>query len=114
MEDRRASIFAREGKEFPGATYKEVVLEPAYEQAKQTLLPAMLAANRAHLIMLVEQDLPEFIVAGHEIMLNRLHTNVKYCAVYCTKLCVQNCSSVFAFPRNHLCSSNHLICRGES
>ncbi len=57
MEDDRASIFAREGQEFPGATYKEVVLEPAYENAKQTLLPAMLAASRAHLIMLVEQDL---------------------------------------------------------
>ena len=57
MEDDRASIFAREGQEFPGATYKEVVLEPAYENAKRELLPAMLAANRAHLIMLVEQNL---------------------------------------------------------
>ena len=57
MEEDRASIFAREGQEFPGATYREVVLEPAYENAKRELLPAMLAANRAHLIMLVEQSL---------------------------------------------------------
>jgi argininosuccinate lyase len=57
LEDDRASIFAREGQVFPGATYREVVLEPAYENAKRELLPAMLAANRAHLIMLVEQNL---------------------------------------------------------
>jgi argininosuccinate lyase len=57
LEENRATIFAREGQEFPGATYKEVVLEPAYENAKRVLLPAMLAANRAHLIMLVEQNL---------------------------------------------------------
>ena len=57
MEDNRASIFAREGLEFPGAIYKEVVLEPAYENAKRELLPALLAANKAHLVMLVEQKL---------------------------------------------------------
>jgi argininosuccinate lyase len=57
LEDDRASIFAREGQVFPGATYREVVLDPAYENAKRELLPAMLAANRAHLIMLVEQNL---------------------------------------------------------
>ena len=57
MEDDRASIFAREGLEFPGAIYKEVVLEPAYENAKRELLLALLAANKAHLVMLVEQNL---------------------------------------------------------
>ena len=36
--DDRESIFASEGREFPGATYKEVVLEPAYEGAKRNLL----------------------------------------------------------------------------
>ncbi len=55
--ENRDSIFAREGRGFPGATYREVVLEPAYENAKRKLLPAMLAANEAHLIMLVEQNL---------------------------------------------------------
>ncbi len=64
MEDDRASIFAREGRVFPGATYREVVLEPAYENAKRALLPAMLAANRAHLIILVEQNLVSRKVAN--------------------------------------------------
>lgn len=53
MNDRE-SILAREGRGFPGATYKEVVLEPAYESAKRNLLDAMLAADKAHLIMLAE------------------------------------------------------------
>ena len=55
--DYRESILAGEGGRFPGATYKEVVLEPAYEQAKHNLLDAMLAANKAHLIMLFERGL---------------------------------------------------------
>ena len=55
--ESRDSILAREGSSFPGATYREVVLEPAYENAKRHLLSAMLAAHRAHLIVLVEQDL---------------------------------------------------------
>jgi argininosuccinate lyase len=55
--DDRESILAHEGKGFPGATYKEVVLEPAYESAKHNLLGAMLAANKAHLIMLAERGL---------------------------------------------------------
>jgi argininosuccinate lyase len=55
--DSRESILDREGRSFPGATYREIVLEPAFENARRELLPAMLAANKAHLIMLVEQDL---------------------------------------------------------
>src|SRR5215218_887764 len=55
--DDRESILANEGRGFPGATYKEVVLEPAYENAKHNLLDAMLAANKAHLIMLAERGL---------------------------------------------------------
>jgi argininosuccinate lyase len=54
--ENQDSILAREGGRFPGATYKEVVLRPAYENAKRELLPAMIAANKAHLIMLVEQN----------------------------------------------------------
>ncbi len=54
--ENQDSILAREGGRFPGATYKEVVLGPAYENAKRELLPAMIAANKAHLIMLVEQN----------------------------------------------------------
>ncbi len=55
--DGREPIFDREGRSFPGATYREVILAPAYENARRELLPAMLAANRAHLIMLVERGL---------------------------------------------------------
>jgi argininosuccinate lyase len=64
LEENRASTFAREGRVFPGATYRKVVLEPAYKNAKRELLPAMLAANRAHLIMLVEQNLVSRKVAN--------------------------------------------------
>ncbi len=53
----REEIFAREGRSFPGATYREIVLEPVYGNARSRLLPAMLAANRAHAIMLAEQGL---------------------------------------------------------
>jgi argininosuccinate lyase len=55
--DGRESTFDREGRSFPGATYREVVLGPTYENARSNLLAAMLAANKAHLIMLVERDL---------------------------------------------------------
>jgi argininosuccinate lyase len=55
--DQREAIFAEEGSSFPGATYKETVLEHAYDNAKRNLLDAMMAANKAHLIMLAEQDL---------------------------------------------------------
>lgn len=46
-----------EGDVFPGRTYAEVVLEPAYEQAKKELLGPMIAISKAHLIMLEEQRL---------------------------------------------------------
>ncbi|MED4229064.1 argininosuccinate lyase [Neobacillus cucumis] len=53
----RKSILNKEGQKFPGHTYSEVVLAPAYEHAKQTLLEPMIAVHKAHLIMLVEQEL---------------------------------------------------------
>ncbi|WP_066255882.1 argininosuccinate lyase [Neobacillus drentensis] len=53
----KESIFEKEGRKFPGATYSEVVLAPAYEHAKHTLLEPMLAVHKAHLIMLVKQGL---------------------------------------------------------
>jgi argininosuccinate lyase len=46
-----------EGDSFPGKTYAEAVLEPAYDQAKQELLLPMIAVHKAHLIMLLEQGL---------------------------------------------------------
>jgi argininosuccinate lyase len=42
---------------FPGKTYAEVVLSPAYDHAKEELLSPMMAINKAHLIMLWEQSL---------------------------------------------------------
>ncbi|NRD77935.1 argininosuccinate lyase [Bacillus sp. BRMEA1] len=50
-------IFLNEGHHFPGKTYTEVVLKPAYDEAKLHLLEPMMAINKAHLIMLVEQGL---------------------------------------------------------
>lgn len=46
-----------EGNTFPGRTYVEAVLEPAYRQAQQELLLPMLAVHKAHLVMLLEQGL---------------------------------------------------------
>jgi len=42
---------------FPGKTYAEVVLSPAYDHAKVELLSPMMEINKAHLIMLWEQSL---------------------------------------------------------
>lgn len=42
---------------FPSQTYAEIVLEPAYNQARQHLLNPMMAVNKAHLIMLLEQHI---------------------------------------------------------
>ncbi|UUZ90358.1 argininosuccinate lyase [Paenibacillus sp. P25] len=42
---------------FPGKTYAEVVLTPAYDQAKKEPLAPMVAIHKAHLIMLREQNL---------------------------------------------------------
>ena len=53
----RDPILAEEGSVFPAVTYRETVLEHAYDNAKRYLLDAMLAANQAHLIMLAEQGL---------------------------------------------------------
>ncbi|WP_026684304.1 argininosuccinate lyase [Heyndrickxia coagulans] len=53
----KSDILKQEGSIFPGATYAEVVLAPAYENAKRYLLEPMIAIHKAHLIMLVEQKL---------------------------------------------------------
>ncbi|NRF92019.1 argininosuccinate lyase [Paenibacillus frigoriresistens] len=53
----RENLMSSEGTSFPGKTYTEVVLEPAFNEAKEHLLGPMMAINKAHLIMLVEQGL---------------------------------------------------------
>lgn len=55
--NRIQKILKQEGFKFPGTTYSEVVLEPAFENAKKQLLNPMLEINHAHLVMLVEQNL---------------------------------------------------------
>ncbi|SFU51391.1 argininosuccinate lyase [Alicyclobacillus macrosporangiidus] len=60
----KSDIFAREGRTFPGRTYAEVVLAPAYEQAKVHLLTPMLQIHQAHLVMLAEQGLVSRADAG--------------------------------------------------
>nr|BBH87385.1 argininosuccinate lyase [Thermosporothrix sp. COM3] len=52
-----------EGDRFPGKTYAEVVLEPAFNEAKRHLLAPMMAIHKAHLIMLYEQGLLTFAEA---------------------------------------------------
>ncbi|PKG21581.1 argininosuccinate lyase [Niallia nealsonii] len=54
---QKEQIFQKEGHHFPGKTYTETVLEPAYDEAKVHLLKPMMAINKAHLIMLTEQQL---------------------------------------------------------
>lgn len=53
----RNQIVQEEGHTFPGKTYMEVVLAPAYDEAKRYLLEPMMAIHKAHLIMLNEQQL---------------------------------------------------------
>ncbi|WP_282940867.1 argininosuccinate lyase [Paenibacillus sp. RC67] len=53
----REELLRVEGASFPGKTYAEVVLEPAFNEAKNQLLDPMMAINKAHLIMLKERGL---------------------------------------------------------
>ncbi|WHX98420.1 argininosuccinate lyase [Neobacillus sp. DY30] len=55
----REKIIKKEGTIFPSKTYTSMVLEPAYDEAKQQFLDSMVEIHQAHLIMLVEQGLVE-------------------------------------------------------
>ncbi|MFT4416346.1 argininosuccinate lyase [Fredinandcohnia humi] len=55
----RDEIIEKEGTAFPSKTYTSMVLEPAYNEAKQQLLDSMIEIHNSHLIMLVEQGLVE-------------------------------------------------------
>ncbi|MDQ0970622.1 argininosuccinate lyase [Neobacillus niacini] len=50
-------ILKKEGTTFPSKTYTSMVLEPAYNEAKQQFIDSMVEIHHAHLIMLVEQGL---------------------------------------------------------
>lgn len=55
----RERIIDREGTHFPSKTYTSMVLEPAYNEAKQHFIDSMVDIHFAHLIMLVEEGLVE-------------------------------------------------------
>ena len=51
-----------EGAEFPSKTYRKMVLQPAYDEAKKYFLHSMIQIHAAHLKMLEEQG----IVSGSD------------------------------------------------
>lgn len=53
----KEDVFAAEGTQFPGVSYTQTVLSPAYDNAKDKLISPMLAIHKAHLMMLVEQSI---------------------------------------------------------
>jgi argininosuccinate lyase len=53
----RADIQARDGLVFPGASYVDAVLRPAYDAAKSVLLGDMMDLHRAHLVMLRQRGI---------------------------------------------------------
>ncbi len=57
VSTHKQKILEREGKQFPAKTYKNLVLEPAYNQAKSNSVRPMLQIHFAHLIMLVEEGI---------------------------------------------------------
>lgn len=57
FQDEVGRINEREGSRFPSFSYRQVVLEPAYDEAKKQLLTSMMQIHIAHLKMLEEQKL---------------------------------------------------------
>ncbi|MBD1383413.1 argininosuccinate lyase [Metabacillus arenae] len=53
----RKRIIETEGETFPSKSYTAMVLQPAYNEAKQNFLKSMLQIHTAHLVMLEEQGL---------------------------------------------------------
>lgn len=57
MEKMRKEIIEQDGSRFPARSFTALVLKPAYDNARDHLLGAMMEVNRAQLIMLSEQGL---------------------------------------------------------
>ncbi len=57
FQDYRNRINAEEGIQFPSNSYRQMVLQPAYNEARQHFLEAMVQIHIAHLKMLEEQKL---------------------------------------------------------
>lgn len=56
-EEMKERVGLEDGEKFPAKSFTELVLKPAYDNAKEKLLPPMMEVNYAHLIMLYEQKL---------------------------------------------------------
>lgn len=57
FQDFRNQINAEEGIQFPSNSYRQMVLQPAYDEARKHFLDAMIQIHIAHLKMLEEQKL---------------------------------------------------------
>jgi len=56
-DEMMKKLLEKEGAVFPSLTYKKMVIEPAYDSAKQNFVDYMMQINIAHLVMLNEQGL---------------------------------------------------------
>ncbi|WP_407656753.1 argininosuccinate lyase [Lysinibacillus yapensis] len=57
FQDFKSQIIEREGTLFPSSSYRQMVLQPAYDEAKKHFLKSMVHIHIAHLKMLEEQQL---------------------------------------------------------
>ncbi len=57
LQDYKSRINELEGDQFPSNSYRQMVLQPAYEEAKKHFLHSMIQIHIAHLKMLEEQQL---------------------------------------------------------
>ena len=57
FQDFRKRIDEEEGIQFPSNSYRQMVLQPAYDEARKHFLDAMIQIHIAHLKMLQEQNL---------------------------------------------------------
>lgn len=57
MEEYKKRVNRIEGTDFPSKTYREMVLQPAYDEAKKHFLHSMIQIHIAHLKMLEEQGI---------------------------------------------------------
>lgn len=57
FHEYRSRIHEYEGTQFPSNSYRKIVLQPAYEEAKKHFLKSMVQIHIAHLKMLEEQQL---------------------------------------------------------
>lgn len=53
-ETLREETLRQDGAQFPAKSFTALVLKPAYDNAREHLLGAMMEVNRAQLIMLTE------------------------------------------------------------